>query len=113
MLAHSARIRPCAARSGPSLPSRSNTSSPSACLTLTTGCCLTLRVPLGPLTVTVAGVIDTCTPLGISTGFLPIRDMASPDLAQDFAAHAALARLAVGHHALRRREDRDAEAVAD
>src|SRR6185312_1255929 len=33
--------------------------------------------------------------------------------AQDFAAHARGARRAVGHHAARRRDDRDAEAVHD
>src|SRR5258705_12707137 len=113
MFATSARIRPCAARSGPSSPSRVNVSSFWSCLTVTLGCFRTSRLPLGPFAVTPVGVILTSTPLGISTFFRPIRDMGSPDLAQDFTAHAALARLAVGHHALRRRQDRDAEAVAD
>src|SRR5207247_4202675 len=37
----------------------------------------------------------------------------SPDLAEDFAADALGAGIFVGHHAERRGEDRDAEAVAD
>src|SRR5439155_20862644 len=37
----------------------------------------------------------------------------SPDLAEDLTADALVARLAVGHHALRRGDDGDAEAVAD
>src|SRR5439155_20367272 len=37
----------------------------------------------------------------------------SPDLAEDFTADALVARLAVGHHALRRGQDGDAQAVAD
>ena len=37
-------------------------------------------------------------------GFLPILDMAPPDLAQDLAADAALARLAVGEKTLVGRE---------
>src|SRR6478735_10728429 len=57
-------------------------------------------VPPGPFTVTVPPAIVTSTPLGTVMGALPMRDIfrpPSPHEAQDLAAHAALARLAVGH----------------
>src|SRR5688500_15830532 len=57
--------------------------------------------------------MSSVTPLGISIALRPMRDMKSPDLAEDLAADAALARLAVGHQPLRRGEDGDAEAIAD
>src|SRR6185437_3315655 len=46
-------------------------------------------------------------------GFTTDARHGSPDLAQDLAADAALARFAVGHDPLRRGQDGDAEAVAD
>src|SRR6478735_5820962 len=65
----------------------------------------------------------TSTSLGSGTGYFAIRDMAvsircgcaasSGDDAEDFAAHAVGAGLAVGHHAARGRQDRDAEPVHD
>src|SRR5690606_23583803 len=41
------------------------------------------------------------------------RDMSSPDVAENLAAHAGLLRGTAGHHALRGREDVDAEAPED
>src|SRR3954470_4008145 len=38
-------------------------------------CRLSVSVPLGPLVDTLSFVIDTVTPLGISSGLRPIRDM--------------------------------------
>src|SRR5580704_3170875 len=58
----------------------------------------------------------------MTTGFLPIRDIAqfrffvrapSEDGAEDLAADVVLARGVVSHDALRRRDDRNAEPVAD
>src|SRR5581483_12427386 len=75
-------------------------------------------VPFGPLMVSrpsSPGV--TVTPAGTGIGRLPIRDMVSvlssflPDVAENFAADAVLARLAVGHDALRRGENGDTQAA--
>src|SRR5438552_5085950 len=68
--------------------------------------------PLGPCTVTVWPSRVTVTPAGIAMGFLPIRDI-SVHPAEDFAADVGVARGVVGHHALGRRQDRDAQAVLD
>src|SRR5260370_33641722 len=80
-----------------------------------------LSSPLAPLTAIVCPSSLAVTPVGMTMGFLPIRDMAcfrffaapSEDGAEDFAANIVVARGVVGHDALRRRDDRNAEAVAD
>src|SRR3954454_23154772 len=66
--------------------------------------------PLGPFTVTVWPSRVTVTPLGMATAFFPIRDILV-DPAEDFAAHVRVPRGRVRHDALRRRQDRDPEAV--
>src|SRR3954447_3416545 len=74
------------------------------------------RVPFGPLTVTVRPSMATSTPDGTVIGSFPMRDMVSnpsPDVGEDFAAHAVLVRLPLGLKAVRRRDDRDAEAAED
>src|SRR6185369_6039548 len=55
----------------------------------------------------------TSTLSGTATGYLAIRDMVSSSDhdAEDFAAHARLAGAPVGHHAARRGDDRDSQAV--
>lgn len=63
------------------------------------GRCVPLGRPIGPVDI------------AASLGFLPRRDILV-DLAEDFAADVRVARGGVAHHALRRRDDRDAEAVA-
>ena len=70
-------------------------------------------MPLGPLTDTLSLVIDTWTPLGISMGLRPMRDMTHQTSQRTSPPTPLVARLAVGHHALRRGDDGDAEAVAD
>src|SRR4249920_2691153 len=65
----------------------------------------------------------TSTPFGSGTGYFAMRDMAgsigcgcrasSGDDAEDFAADAIGAGLAVGHHAARSGQDRHTEAVHD
>src|SRR5436190_16533171 len=80
----------------------------------TSACC---TLPLGPSAKSAPSRTSTFTPLGISIGFLPTRDMMFPsktplvELAQDFATEAALARLLVGEQALGGRDDAHAHAV--
>src|SRR3712207_4366682 len=71
-----------------------------------------LRVPFGPFTASVWPSVVAVTPAGIATGFLPIRDI-SEHLRQHLAADILLTRFRVGENATRRRDDGDAEAVAD
>src|SRR6202049_4401244 len=66
-------------------------------------------LPFGPWTSTAPSSTLTVTPLGIVIGFLPIRDIISPDIAQHFAADADLDGFAPGHHAARGREDARSE----
>src|SRR3712207_1951856 len=81
-----------------------------------------LSSPLAPFIFTVWPVTLAVTPDGTATGFLPTRDISvsyvlyscragSEDLAEHFAADVALARLVVGHDALRRRQNGGAEPV--
>src|SRR4029079_10255520 len=72
-------------------------------------------VPCGPLTWICWASMLTSTPLGTATGFLAMRDMSlsSGHDAENLAADAGRARLAIGHHAVRGRQDRDPEAVHD
>src|SRR6478735_4930706 len=74
-----------------------------------------LRVPLGPFTVTSAPLMVTSTPEGTEMGALPMRDMRGslPDVAEDFAADLALARLTVGHQPIAGGQDGHPEATED
>src|SRR5262245_20333390 len=82
----------------------------SSCLNAMPGGSAWRSLPFGPCTSTAPSDTCTLTPAGIGMGFLPIRDMVnSPDVAEDFAADALLARLAAGHHAARRGQDGGAQ----
>src|SRR5258705_586783 len=74
-----------------------------------------VRVPLGPFTVTTLPSCLTSTPFGTGISFLPIRDIgiSLPDLAEDFAADAALDGFLSGQHALGGRDDGQAETAED
>src|SRR4051794_9085862 len=68
--------------------------------------------PLGPLTRTWRASVRTSTPLGITTGILPMRDtvvLSSPDVAEHFATETRLARHPVGNDSLRRGHDGHAQ----
>src|SRR6266496_106882 len=72
--------------------------------------------PSGPFIVIAPGASVTSAFAGSGMGWLPMRDIAvscsrSGDDAKNFAPDTGGARLAVGHHAARRRDDRDAEPV--
>src|SRR4029077_296420 len=119
----SARAKPWKREpSRPPIVGRTFTAVPST-VTFTFGGSLRESWPFAPFTSSVSPLSVAVTPLGSSTGRLPTRDclrsevvvvvcvvMASPDGAEELAAHALLARVAVGHHAARRREDRDPHA---
>src|ERR1700688_31887 len=117
-LASSARSSPCLERSGPLSPLRATVTTPSPSIATgkpsKSGCC---TLPFGPSAMNWPSFNSTRVPLGTAIGIFPIRDMARlsyslPELAQQLAAEAPLARLAVGQQPLRRRHDPDAEAVA-
>src|SRR5919204_1458025 len=74
-----------------------------------------VSLPFGPSARTVRPVTSTFTPCGMGTGFLPMRDISDPlpHVGEDFAADLLLARLAVGHDALRRGDERDPHAGED
>src|SRR5262245_56691671 len=69
--------------------------------------------PFGPFTLKFEPSTPAVMPFGTGTGFLPISDIprSSEHRAENFAAHVLLASIVVGHHALRRRKNRDTEAV--
>src|SRR5438034_6379432 len=111
MFATSVLDRPCSARTLPSSLGLVTVMTPSPLVTSMGSFTSSESCPLGPLTVTSRPSMVTSTPLGIVTGIRPIRDIAvsSPDVGEDFPAHAALDRLLVGHQATRGRDDRDAK----
>src|SRR5436309_13158409 len=115
-LASRARSRPWRERSGPESPGRATSMVPSS-LTSTGNPSKTVcsTRPLGPSATNVPPWSTTLVPLGTGIGILPIRDIASllPHLAKQLAADPAIARLGVGQQTLRRRDDPDAEAVAN
>src|SRR3954447_17333689 len=117
MLLISDRVSPCRARLSRSSLGRFTSRVPSPFSTVMGAATVWLRVPLGPLTVTVRSWTCTSTPAGTGTGSLPMRDIAStsaswsPDVGEDFPTHALLVGLTVGEQALAGRADRDTEAA--
>src|SRR5512139_534543 len=118
MLASRARVVPLIVSASTLSLAGTTCSTPASLRTLTSGLSERDSVPWAPLTLTWSAAIDTSTPWGTATGIFPTRDMAripsrSGDVAEHFATDAAGARLAVGHHASRRRDDGHAQAVHD
>src|SRR5262245_12229047 len=114
MLATSARMVPDMASAWFELPSALNTICSPSFFTSTFGSAERAMLPSGPFTEMLPPARLTSTPLGSGTGYFAMRDMAtSGHDAEDFAAHAVGARLAVGHHAARGRQNGDAETVHD
>src|SRR5450759_956871 len=106
MLESSVRVRPCNERFVRSSDGRLTYRTPSSSVIAIASWNVLVRVPLGPLTVTVEPSIVTSTPDGTGMGCLPIRDTACrsfrflsglPDVGNDFAADAGSLRLLVGH----------------
>src|SRR6476620_4122415 len=119
MLLISERVSPCRARLSRSSLGRFTSRVPSPFSTVMGAATVWLRVPLGPLTVTVRSWTCTSTPAGTGTGSLPMRDIAStsaswsPDVGEDFPTHTLAVGLTVGQQALAGRDDRDAETTED
>src|SRR5688572_12209678 len=114
MLARIARRVPVSGISAAS--SVENTAWPSSTLTAIPAGLTTVSVPFGPLALIESAWTFSSTPLARATGFLATRVMSVPPLgheAQDFTADALLARLRIGHDALRGGDDGDAEATED
>src|SRR6266536_3270180 len=113
MLATSERVSPCSWRcSARSVGRLTSTSSPS-CVTSMSREMRSVSSPLGPLTRTSSGSMDTVTPAGTGMGFLPIRLISSPDVRDDLSADARVAGLVAGHHASRGGHDRGPHAAED
>src|SRR3954468_20668566 len=121
MLLISDRVSPCRARLSRSSLGRFTSRAPSPFSTVMGAATAWVRVPLGPLTVTMFAWTCTSTPDGTGTGSLPMRDIAStsassscsgsPDVGEDFPTYTLAVGLTVGEQALAGRDDRDTEAA--
>src|SRR5690606_19830919 len=113
MLLTSARSVPDMALASRDSLAGSNLSVPSSLATLTKPFSGWLSVPNGPFTVICSALKDASTPLGSAMGILPTRDILHSlrYVANHFATDTGCACFTVGHHALRRRHDRHAQAV--
>src|SRR3981081_1784805 len=116
MLATRLRESPCNARLRRSSSGRCTSSAPSSARSTVIGATTVwLRLPLGPFTVTERPSIATSPPEGTVTGCFPMRDMpvppSSPDVGEDFPAHALLGGLPVSQQTCRRRNDRNTESA--
>src|SRR5258705_9739787 len=113
MLLTSVRVRPWSCLWVFCSVGRVTTMVPSSRLTGMSGCRERLRLPFGPVTVTLRPSMVTSTPDGTVMGRRPMRDMSCrlPDEREDFAAQLRLSRLLAGHDPLARADDDDAEAA--
>src|SRR5580704_4986841 len=114
MLATSLRTRPCNARSCCVSPGRFTSIRESLISSAKPAGILSWSLPLGPSTLIVSPASWAFTPFSRITGNLPMRDIGSfplPDAQQDFAADFFAPRLAIGHHAERRRHHLHAQPV--
>src|SRR6185312_10088803 len=101
MFAIRLRVSPWRARCSPRSVGRATRIVPSSWDTVMSWEKVWVSSPFGPLTAMLPGAIDTVTASGTSTGFLPIRliseldpvgCLGSPDVGDDLAADALLAR---------------------
>src|SRR5688500_14769298 len=102
MLFTSERVRPCRARFWRSSFGRSTKIVESSWRTVISPGISRSRLPWGPFTRTTRPSSVTSTPEGTGMGDLPMRLIGGselPDETEDFAAHAGLASLSIGHEA--------------
>src|SRR5262249_40304642 len=106
MFAISARARPCSARTFRSSPLREMTSWLFSILALSPAGIGCDSLPLGPSARTTAPSRFSFTPWGMLTGWRPTRDWRAllPHVGEASPADLLLARVAIGHHAPRRRD---------
>src|SRR6185436_3494314 len=111
MFAMSVRVSPCSALCSAPSDGRSTCTALPSTFTLSEGWTFNVRSPLGPFTRTACSFTVTSTPLGNSTGFLPIRDIVVflPDQSHELAAHPFLPGAPVGKEAARGGQDRHPE----
>src|SRR4029450_7328688 len=115
MFATSARARPCSARTRRSSPLREMTSWLFSIFALSPAGTSCDSLPFGPSARITAPSRFSFTPCGMLTGFRPIRDMRGllPPAGGPSPADLLLARVAIGHHAPRRRDQRHAHPGQD
>src|SRR3954453_22838307 len=103
MLATRVRDSPCRALLSRSSSGRLMRIEPSSARSIVMGSTrVWFSVPFGPFTVTSRPEIVTSTPDGTGMGIFPIRDiwlLPSPDVGEDFPAHASLGGLPIGEQA--------------
>src|SRR6185312_4945354 len=115
MLLTSARVVPHSARARLVSLRGATVTLPSATVASTSPCTVSDSEPSEPLAVSTWPARSTVTPLGMTTGFLPMRDIgpSSEYPAQHLAADLGDAGFAVRHDPARGRQDGDAQAVID
>src|SRR5260370_14666703 len=115
MLVTSARVVPHIARARFVSLFGAIVTAPSAIVAVTSLLTRRLNVPRLPLAISFWSASSTVTPAGITTGFLPIRDISisSEHPAQHLAADLGDARFIVRHDPARGRQDRNAQPVID
>src|SRR5579884_3529347 len=116
MLATSARVVPHIIRAWRSLPRGATVTLLPSTVASTKSVSGNSCCPSLPFTVSVRPARATCTPAGISTGYLPTRDMPPPPsehAAQDLAADIGGAGLGIAHHPARGGQDGDAKPGID
>src|SRR5450631_811545 len=109
MFARCARMRPCLERFWRESSARRTCSLSASVLTEMPSGSGFDSSPLGPLTLIAPAFCEIDTPLGSGNTLRPMRDIL-PNLAEELAAEPLFAGRAVGHEALRRRQDGDAQA---
>src|SRR5690606_919152 len=113
MLAMSARKVPLMAFASRDSSAGLTCSEPFSWARVTSGLTRCTSEPLGPLTDTSSLPSLISTPLGTAIGMRPIRDISNSlgHVADDFAADAGGAGMAIGHHASRGGDNRHPEAI--
>src|SRR5438270_5601917 len=109
MFASSDRESPCSARTCFSSFSRATSTRPSSSVNEMPFGKSRTNSPFGPFTRTFDPSMLISTPFDTGIGSFPIRDIALPHVAQDFAADASAPRVLSGHDPLRRRKNGDAQ----
>src|SRR5258708_11696057 len=109
MLAIRERVRPWRARWRVCSVGRLTVIRPSSTLITISGCTSSSSWPRPPLTVMWVPLKSISTPSGTGIGSLPMRDIRSPDVADDLSAQAFFEGLPAAHEAMRSGKNYSAE----